>query len=112
VSAPGAGASTAPDHGQPSPAPNAPSARDAFLGGAPLPQRLALRALLALERRPRGAALLERLPAAAQLARATVALIRYDDVRIAGPLGWDPAAVVARGRAVREGTARRPGEAP
>ncbi|MDR9371318.1 hypothetical protein Q5424_19625, partial [Conexibacter sp. JD483] len=87
----------------------APRARTAFLAGAPLPQRLALRALLALEQRPRGAALLERLPAAAQLARATVALIRYDDVRVARPLGWDPAAVVARGRAVREGTARRAG---
>jgi hypothetical protein len=74
---------------------------DDFLRAAPALQRTALRALLALARRPRGAALLSRLPAADQLAHATIGLIRYDDPRAAAPLGWDAAAVVARGREVR-----------
>ncbi|MBB4663082.1 hypothetical protein [Conexibacter arvalis] len=76
-------------------------ALDDFLRAAPRLQRIALRALLALARRPRGAALLARLPAADQLAHATLGLIRYDDHATAVPLGWDAAAVVARGRELR-----------
>ena len=74
---------------------------DDFLRAAPALQRTVLRALLAVARRPRGAALLSRLPAADQLAQATIGLIRYDDPRAAAQLGWDPAAVVARGRLLR-----------
>lgn len=74
---------------------------DDFLRAAPPLQRAALRALLALARRPRGAALLALLPAADQLAHATSGLIRYDDPATAVALGWDADAVVARGRALR-----------
>jgi hypothetical protein len=74
---------------------------DAFVRAAPLPERVGIRALLALGRRPRGAALLRRLPAADQLARATLALGRYDDPAVALGLGWDADAIVARGRALR-----------
>lgn len=72
-----------------------------FLRAAPPLQRAALRALMALARRPRGAALLARLPAADQLAHATTVLIRYDDPATAAALGWDADAVVARGRTLR-----------
>lgn len=78
------------------------AALDRFVGAAPLPQRSGLRLLLALARRRRGATLLERVPAAAQVVQATLAMIRYDDPRISRALGWDPAAVVARGREQRE----------
>lgn len=77
------------------------TALDEFVGAAPWVQWTALRALMALARRPRGAALLAHLPAADQLARATAGLIRYDDPATAAALGWDADAVVARGRALR-----------
>lgn len=73
----------------------------AFVRAAPWPERWGIRALLALAARPRGAALLARLPAADQLARATLALGRYDDPATARALGWDADAVVARGRRLR-----------
>jgi hypothetical protein len=72
-----------------------------FLAAAPWPQRWALRLLLALARRPRGAALLARAPLAERAACSTLGLGRYDDPAVAGALGWDAAAVVARGRALR-----------
>jgi hypothetical protein len=78
-----------------------------FLDAAPLPQRAALRLLLALARRPRGAALLARVPLAERAAVSTLGLGRYDDPAVAGALGWDAAAVVARGRALRR-EERRP----
>ncbi|HLM86991.1 MAG TPA: hypothetical protein VK272_12465 [Solirubrobacteraceae bacterium] len=78
-----------------------------FLAAAPWPQRAGLRLLLALERRPRGAALLARMPMAEQAAHAILALGRYDDPAVACALGWDPRAVVARGRALRRAE-RRP----
>jgi hypothetical protein len=74
---------------------------DSFLDAAPRAQRAALRLLLALQRRPRGAALLARLPLAERAASSTLGLGRYDDPAIAAALGWDAAAVVARGRALR-----------
>jgi hypothetical protein len=74
---------------------------DAFIAAAPLPQRVGMRALLALSRRPAGAALIRRAPAAAQLAQVLDGLLRYDDPRLAGELGWDADAVVARGRELR-----------
>jgi hypothetical protein len=74
---------------------------DDFVRAAPRLQRTLLRALLALARRPRGAVLLARLPAADQLAQTTLALVRYDQPAAAAPLGWDADAVVARGRILR-----------
>lgn len=94
MSAPGAGPARA--GGGPAAQPLAE-----FLAAAPRLQRTALRVLLALARRPRGARLLARLPAADQLAQATLALVRYDEPSAARALGWDAGAVVARGRAAR-----------
>jgi hypothetical protein len=65
-------------------------------------QRNGLRVLLALARRPRGARLLARLPSIDQAARATLAMVRYDDPRVAERLGWDAHAVIARGREAKE----------
>jgi hypothetical protein len=72
-----------------------------FLAAAPWPQRPALRLLLALARRPRGASLLARMPMLAQAASSTLALGRYDDPPPARALGWDAEAVVRRGRELR-----------
>jgi hypothetical protein len=79
---------------------------DSFLAAAPWPQRAGLRILLALVRRPRGAALLARAPLAEQAAHAILALGRYDDPVTARTLGWDASAVVARGRALRRAEGR------
>ena len=79
---------------------------DSFLAAAPWPRRAGLRLLLALVRRPRGAALLARLPLAEQTARSMQALSRYDDPDLACALGWDAGAVVARGRALRRAEGR------
>jgi hypothetical protein len=79
---------------------------DRFLAASPLPQRIGLRALLALARRPRGAALVARVPALEKAAAATLALLRYDDPAVSRRLGWDAAAVVARGRALRRAEGR------
>ena len=77
-----------------------------FLQAAPWPQRAALRLLLALARRPRGAALLARMPLVERAASSTLGLGRYDDPAVAAALGWDAAAVVARGRALRRAEGR------
>ncbi len=79
---------------------------DSFLGAAPWPQRALLRMLLALVRRPRGAALLAHLPIAEQAAYATRAFGHYDDPAVAGELGWSADAVVARGRELRRSEGR------
>ena len=76
---------------------------ETFLAAAPWPQRPALRALLAIARRPRGAALLERAPLLQQAASSTLALGRYDDPRLARALGWD----ADRGRRARTRAAPR-----
>ncbi len=81
-------------------------ALDSFLAAAPLPERAGLRVLLALARRPRGAALLARAPLLAEAANATLALGRYDDPALAAGLGWDAEIVVARGRALRRAEGR------
>lgn len=65
-----------------------------------------MRMLMALARRRRGAALLAFVPAADQLAQVVVALGRYDDPDVGRALGWDGAAVVARGRALRRAEGR------
>jgi hypothetical protein len=79
---------------------------DSFVAAAPWPQRSGLRMLLALARRPRSRALLARAPLAEQAAHSTLALGRYDDPAVARRLGWDAAAVVARGRALRRAEGR------
>jgi hypothetical protein len=79
---------------------------DSFLAAMPLPARAGLRVLLALERRPRGIALLARVPLAEQAAHAALALGRYDEPALARTLGWDAGAVVARGRALRRAEGR------
>ncbi|HEY2570946.1 MAG TPA: hypothetical protein VGI27_05715 [Solirubrobacteraceae bacterium] len=81
-------------------------ALERFIAAAPWPQRAGLRALLALERRPRGAALLARAPALEQAACATLALGRYDEPATALALGWDAEAVAARGRSLRRAEGR------
>ena len=77
-----------------------------FLAAAPQPQRTGLRAVLALARRPRGAALLSRVPLLAQATRSLLAMSRYDEPLLARALGWDAEAVVARGRALRRAEGR------
>jgi hypothetical protein len=74
---------------------------DRFVAAGPWPQRLGMRALLALGRRPRGMALLRLAAPADQLAASLIALERYDDPRVSRALGWDAAAIVGRGRALR-----------
>lgn len=79
---------------------------DAFIAAAPLPQRAGMKLLLELVRRPRGAALLARVPLAQQLARSLLALGHYDEPAVARALGWDAGAVVARGRELRRAEGR------
>jgi hypothetical protein len=74
---------------------------DAWVAAGPLPQRWAMRALLALAGRPRGAALLSRLGPVSQLAGSVLAMRRYDDPARGRALGWDADAVVARGAELR-----------
>jgi hypothetical protein len=79
---------------------------DSFLRAAPWPQRAGMRLLLALAGRPRGMALLARAPMVEQAAHAMQGLARYDEPTLARSLGWDAAAVVARGRALRRAEGR------
>jgi hypothetical protein len=79
---------------------------ESMLAAAPWPHRTALRGLLALQRRPRGASLLRRVPLAEQAASSMLALGRYDDPATGRALGWDGRAVVARGRALRRAEGR------
>jgi hypothetical protein len=77
-----------------------------MLAASPQPQRSTLRAVLALASRPRGAALLRRLPVLAEAGDALLALDRYEDREVARSLGWDAEGVVARGRALRRAEGR------
>lgn len=81
-------------------------ALDEFVGAAPRLQRAALRAVLALARRPRGAGALRRVPLLEQAARSMMALGRYDQPEVARSLGFDAERVVARGRALRRAEGR------
>lgn len=72
-----------------------------FIAASPAPQRLGLRLLIALGRRPRGLALLAKLAPADQAATGLAAMVHYDDAERARALGFDPEAVVARGRELR-----------
>ncbi|HWJ51318.1 MAG TPA: hypothetical protein VNR42_09875 [Solirubrobacteraceae bacterium] len=79
---------------------------DSFVSAAPQPQRIGMRVLVALARRPRGAALLARAPLAAQAANAVLGLGRYDEPTLARELGWDAEAVAERGRRLRRAEGR------
>jgi hypothetical protein len=79
---------------------------DAFIAAAPWPQRTGLRALLAIARRPRGAALLARAAPLDQLPHGLLTVGRYDDPQVSRTLGWDAAAVLARGRELRRAEGR------
>jgi hypothetical protein len=72
-----------------------------FLRAAPWPQRAGMWVLISLARRPRGAALLARVPLAQQAGWALLSMSRYDEPTVSRALGWDAEAVVARGRALR-----------
>ena len=74
---------------------------DDWLAAAPLPQRAGLRVLRALVKRPGGMRLLQRFAPADQLAYGMAAMEHFEDPAHAAPLGWDAAAVAARGRALR-----------
>jgi hypothetical protein len=60
-----------------------------------------MRALLAIARRPRGAALLARMDPWDQLPRGLLTVEHYDDPQVGRSLGWDVDAVLARGRELR-----------
>jgi hypothetical protein len=82
------------------------SSLDTFVAAAPWPQRVALRALLAIARRPRGVALLARVAPWDQLARGLLTVGHYDDPEVSRSLGWDVDAVIARGRELRRAEGR------
>lgn len=75
---------------------------DRFVAAGPAPLRSGLRLLVTLARRPRGARLLRHLPRVETPVLATLSLGRYDDPAVGRALGWDAAAVVVRGRALRQ----------
>ena len=79
---------------------------ESFVKAAPAPQRFGMRLLLVLARRPRGAALLARWPLLQQTAGSLLAMSRYDDDAVSRALGWDAAAVAARGRELRRAEGR------
>lgn len=72
-----------------------------FVAASPRPQRDGLKALVFLASRSRGRRLLARVPLALQAADSVSAMVRYDDPDQAKKLGWDAAAVAARGRELR-----------
>lgn len=79
---------------------------DRFVAAAPWPQRAGLRLLIALARRPGGARLLRRLGPLEQAANGVLAMEHFEHAVASVPLGWDPEAVVARGRALRRAEGR------
>jgi hypothetical protein len=82
------------------------SSLDEFVAAGPWPQRVVLRALLPLARRPRARAVLGVLAGADQALGGVGAMGHYDRPEVARPLGWDAAAVIARGRALRRDEGR------
>jgi hypothetical protein len=79
---------------------------DELLAATPRWRRPAMRAVLALARRPRGLALLARMSPADQAAAGIVAMGRYDEEAVATSLGWDAEAVARRGRELRRAEGR------
>jgi hypothetical protein len=76
---------------------------EVFITAAPLIQRAGLRILLALARRPRGAALIAIAAPMDQLPLGLLTVEHYDDPAVGCSLGWDAAGVLARGRELRAG---------
>jgi hypothetical protein len=74
---------------------------DELIAAGPWPQRVGLKALVGLGRRPRGRALLSHSSLASQAANSLIALAAYDEPDAAKALGWDAAAVAERGRRLR-----------
>jgi hypothetical protein len=74
---------------------------DRFIAAGPWPERVGMRLLVSLARRPRGSRLLGRLQPIDQLAGGLLAMERYEDPALAWELGWDAESVAARGRALR-----------
>jgi hypothetical protein len=72
-----------------------------FVKAGPWPQRAGLKLLLEIGSRPRGHALLARVPVAEFTAVSLIEMARYDDPAQARALGYDAEAVVARGRELR-----------
>jgi hypothetical protein len=79
---------------------------DEFVAAGPWPQRVAMRALLPLARRPRGRTVLGFLVGADQALASLGAMGYYDRPEVARRLGWDADAVVARGRTLRRSEGR------
>jgi hypothetical protein len=79
---------------------------DEFVAAGPLPGRAVVRAILAIGRRPRGAALLSRFPQASQLSTSLVEMERYEQLAVSVSLGFDPPEVVRRGRELRRAEGR------
>jgi hypothetical protein len=77
-----------------------------FIDAAPQPQRTALRLLIALGRRPRGAWILHRIAPADQLANGLAVGAHFEEAGVAVKFGWDADAVAARGRALRRAEGR------
>jgi hypothetical protein len=77
-----------------------------FIAAGPWPQRAVLRVLLPLARRPRARAMLGVFAGADQALAGVGAMGHYDRPEVAGPLGWDAEAVVARGRELRRDEGR------
>lgn len=86
--------------------PAEPAPLEEFAAAAPWPQRAALRALLAIGRRPRGAALLALGAPLDQIVRGLLSVERYEPPAAGRALGWDAQAVVARGRELRRAEGR------
>jgi hypothetical protein len=79
---------------------------DRFVAAGPWPQRAGLRLLLEVARRPRGHALVSRLPLIEYTATSLLEMARYDDPILSAALGWSSEAVVARGRELRHAEGR------
>ena len=77
-----------------------------FVAAGPSPQRVVLRATLALVGRPRGRVLLAMLGPGRHLIDGLAAMAAYDEPEVARALGWDADAVVARGHDLRRSEGR------
>jgi hypothetical protein len=77
------------------------STLERFVAAGPFPQRAGLRLLLEVASRPRGRALVKRVPIAEYAANSLIEMARYDDPAVARQLGWDAEAIAARGRELR-----------
>ncbi len=71
------------------------------MAAAPWSQRWALRGLLAVARRRRGAALLSRAWPLGQIVRALLTIEHNEDPAVGRSLGFDAEAVLVRGRHLR-----------